>query len=559
MFATIRRHQTWLWVIIMGVTIVTFVIFFTPGATSLGRGPTGNLGTIYGRPITVDQWRDARREVELEYLFRLGDWLGHDAFSRQFLDRVDDEVRQRLVLLEKADQFHIRVGDDAVARWISARPAFADRRTKVFSQEAYDQFVQRFLPTSPNIRLDESDFARYARHQIALGQLESLAGLSGELVPLREGEAEYRYRHEEAVAEIAEVSLTNYLAAVTLRPAEVAKFYTNRLAVYRVPERVQVSYVKFSASNHLAEADAQLAKETNLAERIESIYDEQGPDAYRDAQNHTLPAALAKAAIKKRIREQLALRAAVTNADHFARQLFALEPAKAANLDRLAATNGLAVHLTEPFSEADGPKGIDLDTFTKSAFGLTADEPFAAPIKGDDCIYLIAFHQRLPSEIPPLSAIRRTVEADYRHDQALQMAHAAGQSLYLSVTNGLAKGRSFQSLCAADRADWFKPPPFSRSTDSLPTVESQGIDLRELKDVAFALTAHAVSHFSPTREGGFLVYVQSFRPVDPTKMKAELPDFLASLRHTLSVQAFEQWFRQQYTAAHVTSAGGKDH
>src|SRR5215467_2167731 len=71
MFGTIRKHQTWLWGIIITLTIISFVIFFSPYSkfnSNVRRGPF-NVGTINGVRITEDEFYKAFREAELQYFF----------------------------------------------------------------------------------------------------------------------------------------------------------------------------------------------------------------------------------------------------------------------------------------------------------------------------------------------------------------------------------------------------------------------------------------------------------------------------------------------------------
>ena len=61
MFAHIRRHQKWLWILISAAVIISFVWLFSP--TQQMQGGTGDLnaqlGSIYGDPITVREYYDA--------------------------------------------------------------------------------------------------------------------------------------------------------------------------------------------------------------------------------------------------------------------------------------------------------------------------------------------------------------------------------------------------------------------------------------------------------------------------------------------------------------------
>src|SRR5208337_1473378 len=77
-------------------------------------------------------------------------------------------------------------------------------------------------------------------------------------------------------------SPSNYLSAVTVTPAAVAQFYTNYLAAYRLPDRVQVSYVEFNVSNYLAQAKAEWAK-TNFEEIVAANYQQLSAEYFPDA------------------------------------------------------------------------------------------------------------------------------------------------------------------------------------------------------------------------------------------------------------------------------------
>ena len=62
MFGTIRKHSSWLWWIIAGLTIVSFVGFMSSGPARGGRGGGGSYGTIYGKEVTLVAYAQAQRE-----------------------------------------------------------------------------------------------------------------------------------------------------------------------------------------------------------------------------------------------------------------------------------------------------------------------------------------------------------------------------------------------------------------------------------------------------------------------------------------------------------------
>ena len=73
MFGTIRRHQTWLWAVIITLTIISFVIFFSPYSKMNNSGRrAGNYGAINGQRVTDLQYANAYREVDLHTFLMSG-------------------------------------------------------------------------------------------------------------------------------------------------------------------------------------------------------------------------------------------------------------------------------------------------------------------------------------------------------------------------------------------------------------------------------------------------------------------------------------------------------
>lgn len=130
--------------VIIIVIIVSFVIFFTPDVRFRGR-EDADFGTINGRKLTLLELQNARKDLMLLARFNSGDWPKNDTFR-------DNEVKQRVLMLDLAKQFGIQISDDAVAQQITG--IFKARDTQVFNKEGYKNFVENILPTG---RLNEDD------------------------------------------------------------------------------------------------------------------------------------------------------------------------------------------------------------------------------------------------------------------------------------------------------------------------------------------------------------------------------------------------------------------
>jgi hypothetical protein len=536
MIGTIRKHSKWLWLIIATLTIVSFVYYFNP-AQRMGGGGGGNasadLGSINGEKITPDAYASALREVDLFYLFRYGEWPEKNPeISEGDLER---QAYARLLLIQKADGLGIYVSDDAVAaeadRMLSS-PELARALRVNGDSVPLTVFVDQILKPKD---LTATDFENFVRHALVIDQIVQAMGLPGALVTPQEAAAVYQRENQEISAQIIFFSASNYLSQIVARPAAVAQFYTNYLAAYRLPDRVQVRYVAFEMSNYLAQARTELEK-TNLDEMIEANYENVGEN-YHGAKTP----AEAKAKIREAMIQQAALADADKDATEFAGTVFSLDPPRAENLVTIAKQKGLAVGVTTPFSSQDGPEGLNVPAgFISAAFQLTSDIPLAGPIVGPDAVYVIALAGQFPSEIPSFDQIRDRVTQDYQLHEAAALAERAGTNFVHDLTASLAGGKSFAATCIAAGFQPQALPPFSLSTRELPELGDR-VELNQFLQFASNIPAGHASPFVKTDDGGFILYVQSHPPLDEIAMSTELPQFTATLRLQRQNEAFNEW------------------
>jgi hypothetical protein len=535
MIGTIRKHQTWLWAVIVTLTIISFLWFFSPNTNkaNAGRG-SANFGSVGGQKLSQEQYIKARREVDLRYFFMAGgSWPGEDAKRNGF--DPERETYQWLLLIQKEEQLGIRLSSDLVAQG-------ARNMMQQFAKAGLTSpkmFVEQVLQPHG---LDLDDFERYVRHYLGIQELISTVGMSGKLVTPQEAKALYIREHEELATEAVFFTGSNYLASITATPEAIGQFYTNRQANYRIPDQVQVNYVKFGVSNYLAAAEEELSK-TNLSQIVDDNYQRLGT-------NHALiKDAKTPEEAKAKIREELfrgrALAEARKKAIEFARPLFDIAQPTLESMQTLAQTNGLTVQVSAPFDKEEGPKEFEVGTdFAKAAFSRTAEEPFAGPLIGKDGAYIIAINKRIPSRIPPLDEIRDRVVADYKYNQALTQARDAGLAFAKNVTNSLAQGKTFLQIATEANLKPIVLPPFSISTRNMPEIEDR-VSLNQLKQIAFSTPPGKASDFQFLTEGGVVLYVKSKLPLDESKVTSELPGFISQVRQSRQTEAFNEWFKKE--------------
>ena len=535
MFGTIRKHQTWLWAVIITVIIISFVIFFSPySKMNDSRQVAANWGSINGEKVTQEEYVKAYKEICLRAFFMTGNWPDDEA--RKQGGDVERESFQWLLLKQKQKELGIHISTDAVAQ--GARAMISQfQRSGITSPEMFINLVLK--PRGYEVE----DLERFVRHYMGLEELIATVGLGGKLVTPQEIRDLYKRENEQLETAAVFFSASNYLASVSVAPDAVMQFYTNRQAGYRIPDRVQVSYVRFDLTNFLAEATQDLAKMTNLDLQIDEMYKQGGTNFLREWKAQTPEEA--RRNIRVDTLRKLQMQGARKKALEFATPLFDVDPVRMDNLDKLAKEKGLTVQITEPFDQRDGPSELAVgQDFAAKAFARTPVEPFAGPIVGMDGVYVIAFNKKIPSEIPALDKIRARVEKDYQLGQAQDLARKAGLVFYPTLTNGLAQGKTVAALCADAKLQLVDLPPISLSTRELEQV-SEHLPLNQFKQLAFGTTVGKVSPFQMTTAGGVIVYVKSKLPLDEAKMIAALPTFANYVRQNRQNEAFNSWFRKE--------------
>ena len=531
MIGTIRKHSSWLWWLIAGLTIISFIWWGASPATRGGGGSrSSGYGTIYGKPVTAEAFAAAQREFYIYYWLHYGEFPDHSPnFNRTDAER---ETYVRILLTEKAKALGIHVSEDALVTGANELLHSLGRGGQAVPMST---FLEKVLQPEG---LDTPDFQRFVRDDLVIQQLVQTLGLSGALVPPQEAGRLYDREHQEVSAQAVFFSATNYLAQVSVTPAAIAQFYTNNMAVYREPDRVAVNYIAYDLTNFFAAAEAKLGP-TNLANQVESIYVQHAAEIAPDAKTP----AEAKAKIRDLVLRQAAGAAAGIEAKEFVTELFAMDPVSPENLVTLARKKGLTLRTTAPFSEALGPEDVAAPAeFTKIAFKLNADSPFSKPISGANAIYVIGLANQVPSSIPSLDEIRARVVRDFENHEAASKAQAAGTNFYYSAAVQVAAGKTFAQAAIAAGQSPEVLPSFSLSSSDLPELAGRA-ELGQLKQAAFTTPVGHLSRFVATADGGFVLLVQSLLPVDESKRNAELPQFIAQVRRARQGEAFNLWLQ----------------
>jgi SurA N-terminal domain len=548
MIVMMRKHAKWLLWLVAGATILSLLFFMGSGGMRGGGGTGGyntNLisGTIYGESVTPELYGKMNNDVKLWFLFNYGVWPDHDPSITP--ETIEQQTYVRMMLVKKAKQMGVHVSEEQVEQAAAnyLRSEGLQRALGLHNQDIpFNTFVQQVLAPQ---NLDAADFENFVRDDLAVEQLQLTFGLSGSMVTPLEATNAYVRENQEYSAQVVFFSATNFLHDINVSPEEAGDYYTNYMADYRLPDRVQVSTVFFSLTNYLGEAFKELGK-TNLDLQVQANFDKYGMQAVPDAKTPEE----AKDTIRQFLLRHQALNDAATQANIFAQSVFNVsssqnKPASPEDLLTVARQKGLAVENPAPFSADYGPSEFTAPAaFTRTAFQLTPDSPISEPIGASDGIFVIALRGNLPSEIPPLDQIQPRVTEDLRLREAIMLAQRAGTNFVRRLPIQMAAGKSFAAVAFADGLDPQVLPPFAMSTQEIPELGDHAT-VNQLKSAVFGTTVGTSSGFKPTDDGGFVLFVESRLPLDGEKMAAELPQFTAELRNRRAQQAFNDWIQHE--------------
>lgn len=536
MIGTIRKHSTWLWLVIIAATIVSFVIFFTPTSPmGGGRGGPTTIGSMDGRPIMTEDYLEARREARLGFFLRSQGAFPEDVNAAQYGFDLERETRSRLVLLAQLEELKVEVDDKSVADWIVRNFASPDQPGTAKANYA------QMLETLGKRGISAQQFSDYIRHEIGVAHMVSVVGVAGELVTPREAARLYRQQNERIEAEAVVLESTNFLAQVQITPEAIEEFFSLRQSAYRTPERVQVDYVRFAASNYIAQAEQELGRITNLTERLDVLYQQQGANAFLDTNGQVMPPEVAKLKIREEERDKVALVVARREAAKFGGELINMEPVAAANLAKLVGEKGMTVETTAPFTETGiAPIPGASPSLAEVAFKLNAERPISSSLVGQKDVHIIALKQRIPSEVPPLDEVRIRVNEDFRREESRKLAQAAGTNLVVMLKSVVNETNDFASAVIASGNPLTRLPKFSQASRNVtgwPRQAPMGSVLSAVKD----LQPGEISDFIQTATGGFVVHLRSREAVGEEELKDTLPEQLSELQANGRYAAFRDW------------------
>jgi hypothetical protein len=579
-FQTIRNKQKWLFGLIAIPVVIGFVILFTPDAEDLifgrrNQSETGVYGQLKGKrgweTVTRGQWIEARNIVLGPLILNYGGRLPN--LNDELIDNQVPNVLARQALMAKYGiQPSKTDSEDWVIKLIDQSLKSAPLGQTRTRQELLGEL-------SSNFNGDDQLLA-YASYTIGVGQLQELAAISGSLVSAQEAEVEFRNQNEQFEAEALFLSHTNYLPLVQVSDEQIKTHYTNTLANNRIPERRQVSYVTFPATNYLDEAEKkfdELKPEqrdallktywsgiTNLAGYKTNGIPNLAKDivTLRTNEYKEMKVEEAVASIRSDIlstpdglKSGLAVIEAYKAGLDFQKSLEETYKAQPAldTLEKMALLQNLTATTSPPLGIQDRVvfglaqvSSAQVFALSKTNAFIFGDSPFSG-ISSD--FYIASLKKVIPVRYRTFLEAKATVTADFKKAESIKLMNEAGEKIHQSIKAGKALAEvGKENNLAVTKLGPFDPVggaiPGLANKANAEDVRTQALGL-DVGAISELITSSTDSSDLASEEAAFVVKLTGKNAVSKDKFDAEFAGYLKSARSAAGSQSYTAWLQGQ--------------
>ncbi|MBV8142329.1 MAG: SurA N-terminal domain-containing protein, partial [Verrucomicrobia bacterium] len=268
MLDSIRKRQRTLLTIITIVVIVAFAWFYNPASMRRAGGPSGAIGKLNGRTITVGDIQKVERSIQLAYSLGMHDLL--ESLTTEGRTRDDQFLSfawNLLLLRDEANQLQVVPTADQIRNAEKALPQF--QTNNQFDPAKYQAFLDNALKPNGFTAADLDDVVADNLRFAGVTQLIKDSS------PLPESmfKQQYEQLNQKVSLAVIRFKRADFQPSIQVSDAEVQKYYDQHKDTILSPEKRKVELVSFLLSDDqkkLPEAEKVGAKKP-LAEQADSF------------------------------------------------------------------------------------------------------------------------------------------------------------------------------------------------------------------------------------------------------------------------------------------------
>lgn len=536
---TFQKHLRWLFLILLGILILTFVLTignqsaFT-GAPSREQQEINFLGQNLASPqVQLAVSEDGQLSAMLHPERRI-----HGGIIQQY-------TFNRVAALAIADQLGIpQPSEEALRSYIQGRPLFQGPEG-AFSLESYNMMLNQLTSST---RFSQSQVARVLAQDYRIARVVELKGGPGFVHPY---EVERIYKENNTVfdLQVGRLQMLSFFPVVDTSEENLRAFYDENTESFRIPERIMAEALSFQADSFVAFVETPAESELRDYFRLNQFrYDtppevEEGEDASEVEFTPVTYEEVSEQVLNDWRREE-ATQMAREVAEEFTLQLWEQQIEYGTQVyQNLINQQPVQVLELEPYAPGNPPNVAGIPR--REIVGVF--EPnyngryFSELIQTEAGAALMIYKGTQPSFIPAFEDVQTEVRSRYSMQERQRQLVDKGEELRAQLQEAVDAGKSFEEACAELELTFIDPEPFSMSSppDFFDAQAYQAIRNLERGQVSAMIPGQVSSPFY------YVEYRTTPTPDENSEEFVELRDTVIEARARGDGWALMQQFTQQ--------------
>jgi len=237
--------------IILALLIVPAFIFWGAGSLVRDKKEMGTAGKIFGKNVSLLEYRDAYNAVRAQAQLQFGDNFSQ---LRQYLD-LENLAWDRLVLLYEAKRRKIKVSDKEVIDLIQSVPIFQKKGR--FDNRFYSDTLRYYLRMQPRA------FEEQIRQNITISKLYNQI-TDNVKVTDEEVRKEYQKVNEEISLNYLAALPADFTKGIVPQEKEIKEYFEKNSAQFKQPLSFNLEYIVSDSQSKINAAANTLTKKNKL-------------------------------------------------------------------------------------------------------------------------------------------------------------------------------------------------------------------------------------------------------------------------------------------------------
>jgi len=241
-----RKFQKKVFIFLAAIIIPAFT-FWGFNSVVRSRQETGIAGKIFGRSVSLLEFKDAVEAVRIQAIMQFGDKYTE---VQKYLN-LDAQAWDRILVLMEAKNRRITVSDKEIVERISSLPFFLNK-SGVFDERMYGEILRYVL------RIDARSFEEQIRKNIMLAKLfdQITQGVS---VDEKEVSTEYRKANEQVSIYYIAGLAADFAKDVLPAEEELIEYFAKNSLQFKLPLSFNIEYIAIPSDGQREEAIQQKA------------------------------------------------------------------------------------------------------------------------------------------------------------------------------------------------------------------------------------------------------------------------------------------------------------